>query len=215
MAMGVRGAIASAVGLVLLVVTASSAAADGMLTGDIPGRDVPGGLALVEWSGGSIDELEVAAEQAECRLRSIWVTAGGEFLGYVVGAPEFANAEWTGTVGTEVGAGPLLIVCFTPGLDTCTSSGLVLDYADISGASTPREALDKGVRALSEFPDGAPPDGSFVEVSVSEATSESAPTAVFELVAYDGVVVGRYTVVDYGRGWLLSGTYACSFSGAA
>jgi hypothetical protein len=204
------------VGLVLLVVTASSAVADGMLTGDIPGRDVPGGLALVEWSGGSIDELEVAAEEAECRLRSIWVTAGGEFLGYVVGAPEFANAEWTGTVGTEVGAGPLLIACFTPGLDSCMASGSVLDYAaEASGTATPREALDKGVQALSEFPDGAPPEGTFVEVSVSDATADFDATAVFELVAHDGTVVGRYTVVDYGRGWLLSGTYACYFAGVA
>ena len=212
MGMGVRGAIASAVGLVLLVVTASSAVADGMLTGDIPGNDVPGGVALVGWSGGPVDELVAAAEDVACRVRSVWVTTDGRFVGHVVGAPDFVNGEWSSVVGAEIEARPLLIVCGTPGLDSCMASGSVLDYvAGASGALTPREALDEGVRVLSEFPDGAPPEGVFVEVSVSDATADFYATAVFELVASDGAVVGRFTVEDYGDGWLLSSTHVCFF----
>jgi hypothetical protein len=215
MAMGVRGAIASAVGLVLLVVTASSAVADGMLTGDIPGNDVPGGVALVGWSGGPVDELVAAAEDVACRVRSVWVTTDGRFVGHVVGAPDFVNGEWSSVVGAEIEARPLLIVCGTPGLDSCMASGSVLDYAaEASGTVTPREALDEGVRALSEFPDAVPPEGTFVEVSVSDATADSDATAVFELISHDGAVVGRFTVVNYGRGWLLSGTYVCYFPAA-
>jgi len=206
-----RGLIALVLAVAALVLVVQSVSAEGTLTGNIPGNDRPGGVAVVQWSGGSVDELAAAAEGQECRLRSAWITAAGKFVGYVAGAPEFVNADWTSEVGLVVEARPMLIVCFTPGLDSCTASGLIIDYAEFTGAATPREALDLGVRNLSEFPDGAPPEGAFVEVSVSEATPESSATAVFELVAYDGVVIGRYTVVNYGMGWLLSGNVVCYF----
>lgn len=49
-----------------------------------------GGVAIVTWSGGSIDELTAAAPAAI----SFWVTAEGRFVGYVRGAPAFVNAEF-------------------------------------------------------------------------------------------------------------------------
>ena len=208
-----RGLLALSAVFVLTMFAAQPASAQGTLTGDVPGSESAGGVALVQWSGGSVDDLQAAASQSGCSLRSVWLTVDGTFLGYVVGAPEFANEEWFTVVGAEVGPKPLLIVCATPGLDSCTASGSVIDYvAGAPGAETPREALDEGIQALSEFPDGAPPEGTFVEVPVSDATAESDATAVFELVAYDGAVIGRYTVVDFGLGWLLSGVHVCSYS---
>jgi hypothetical protein len=211
-----KAMLALAAALGLLIAGASTASADGTLTGDIPGHDVPGGVAIVQWTGGPIEELQAAADLAECRLRSAWITSEGAFVGYVVGAPEFVNDEWTATVGATVDARTLLIVCYTPGLDdSCTASSSVLDYGDITGTDTPREALDRGLQSFSEFPDAAPPPETFVQVSISDATPEAPPTALFELIAYDGVVVGRFSVVDYGGGWLLSSTTTCYFAGAS
>lgn len=207
-----RGLIALVIALASLALAAQALAAEATLTGDIPGNDRPGGVALVQWSGGSIDELVVAAEGRECRLRSAWITAAGEFVGYVVGAPDFANAAWASEVGPVVEARTLLVVCSTPGLDSCPSvHAPIFDYAVEAVPVTPREALDEAVLALSQFPDTTPPDGTFVQVSASDATPESAATVVYELVSHDGIVVGRATVIEGGGGWLFSGSEMCSF----
>ena len=202
--------------LMMLLSSVGAVSADGTLTGDIPGNDVPGGFALVGWDGGTVDQLVTAAAQADCRLRTASATVEGRLVTYIVGAPEFVNAEWATTLGTVTLPRPRLIQCYTPDLDSCPASGSILDYTtEAVGVADPWEALAIGVGVLSQYPDGAPPEGEFVEASVTPGSAQSDPTVVFELVSPDGVVVGRYTVVDYGTGWLLSGTHVCSFPGAS
>jgi len=209
MAMGVRGAIASAVGLVLLTVTASSAAADGMLSGDVPSsKQHGGGVALVWWSGGSVEELEVVADQRECTLRAAWLAAGGRFVGYIVGAPEFANAEWSTLVGFDIEARALLLVCASAGLGSCPSDTTISEYGEGAvGTETTREALEEGLEAYVPLPHGV-----WTEVPDPNATLDSPPSVVWELVVPDGAVVARFWVQDYGSGWLPVKVWACYFT---
>src|SRR5690606_23332089 len=76
------------------------------ITGDLPSG---GGVALVHWSGGTIEILAAAASARGCDLASVWVTLDGRFLGYILGAPDFVNAEWSSTVGAGIAAQPLLV----------------------------------------------------------------------------------------------------------
>lgn len=178
--------------LILSIFAAQSVSAQGTLTGDIP---PDGGVVPVEWSGGSIDALRAAAEDAGCDLSAVLLDVGGTSLTYVVGAPGFVNAEWSTQVGPEIEATPLFIVCDTPGLE---SESCVRAFTDVNGRiygapgfETSREALQgriQGSRAL--------PEGTFVQTDVSDEA------VVWELIAHHGgAVVGRFNTVRDDFGW--------------
>jgi hypothetical protein len=210
MAMGVRGAIASAVGLVLLVVTASSAGADGMLTGDIPTTASGGGVALVHWTGGSIDDLQDAAAEKGCSLRSVWLTVGGKLVGYFVGAPPFVNVDWLTLVGApEVDDGPLLIRCTTPVLGSCMESMTTFDHpVGTVGFATAEEAVRVGVATL---PD--PPKGRLVTIGGLEVDGSSGlEKEEWALLTAEGFSVGRFVAMRQDLGWLLSTARVCVFT---
>jgi hypothetical protein len=61
------------------------------LTGSLPSG---GGFSLAVWSGGPIDRMPPVTAQRGCTLRAVWVTSGGDFVGYVYGAPNIVNAGW-------------------------------------------------------------------------------------------------------------------------
>ncbi|MFA7297042.1 MAG: hypothetical protein WC211_07655 [Dehalococcoidia bacterium] len=61
------------------------------LTGSLPSG---GGFSLAVWSGGPIDRMPPVTAQRGCTLRAVWVTSGGDFVGYVYGAPNIVNAAW-------------------------------------------------------------------------------------------------------------------------
>ena len=100
------------------IITGQSAEAAGTITGKLPPN---GGLALVSWSGASTTEIVEAAAAEDCYVSSTWAFIGGFPIGYVVGAPDFANASFLGVYPSgQVPAGPLLLVCrptvvFSPG----------------------------------------------------------------------------------------------------
>lgn len=79
------------------------------LTGDVPTN---GGVALVTYSGGSVQGVATAAATEGCSLVSVWSTSGGEMIGHIVGAPDFVNTEFAGLYPSDIPpATPLLIVC--------------------------------------------------------------------------------------------------------
>lgn len=54
-----------------------------------------GGGALVVWGGGPATSLVDRARAHGCEVISLWVTdSGGSFISNIVGAPDFANAQW-------------------------------------------------------------------------------------------------------------------------
>ena len=61
------------------------------LTGSLPSG---GGFSLAVWSGGPIDRMPPVTAQRGCTLRAVWVTSGGDFVGYVYGAPNIVNVAW-------------------------------------------------------------------------------------------------------------------------
>lgn len=74
--------------VILLAGSQRASAQEPQLTGNVPSS----GVALVSWSGGSVDELLTVAGTAGCFVRSLWVSNAGMLTGYLVGAPTFANA---------------------------------------------------------------------------------------------------------------------------
>jgi plastocyanin len=92
----------------------------GQLSGSVP---VAGGLALVVWSGGSLEQLRAAASGRGCVLESVWsVVSGRGLVGFVVGAPPQVNAAFLEAYpGAEfAGRVPLVLVC---GARTASSQG--------------------------------------------------------------------------------------------
>lgn len=94
-------------------VTASgraSAQTPGAIQGNVPAG---GGFGLVVWGGGGTDSLRTAATARGCTLASAFVTSGGDFVGFVFGAPEFVNRPFVGLfAGGNITAGtPMIIVC--------------------------------------------------------------------------------------------------------
>ncbi len=67
------------------------------------------GVSLTIWGGGSYELLAAALPQGG----SVWVTTGGRFTGYIVGAPAFVNHAFTTLfpLGVDVGQ-PVLVVSF-------------------------------------------------------------------------------------------------------
>ena len=73
--------------------TAAPAAAD--VTQEWPvclRGEIGEGFSLVVYEGGSVDDLDACAERLG--VGSIYVLAGGEWVSYILGAPEFVNATF-------------------------------------------------------------------------------------------------------------------------
>lgn len=65
------------------------------------------GVELTTWDGGSVDTIAVD----HLNVRSVWVSVGGRLVGYVVGAPLFANGEFlTLHPSGELAAGTAVLV---------------------------------------------------------------------------------------------------------
>lgn len=103
------------VALILAALTVSqqsiaSAQAAGEISGNVPQN---GGFAIVVWGGGTPDTLVTAATDLGCAPASVWVTAEGQFIPYIVGAPEFVNEAFVGRYpgGEMPGGTPVIIVC--------------------------------------------------------------------------------------------------------
>jgi D-alanyl-D-alanine carboxypeptidase len=62
------------------------------LTGSVPTN---GGFGLAQWGGGRAEGIINTALDRGCPLVSIWATFAGELVGYIVGAPDFVNADWS------------------------------------------------------------------------------------------------------------------------
>ncbi|MEX2373058.1 MAG: transglycosylase SLT domain-containing protein [Dehalococcoidia bacterium] len=107
-----RALLSSILALVAVFATSSSSHAQepGTLTGDIHSS---GGVSLVVWSGGSVEQVGQAAMREGCDAVSTWMTASGDLIGYVFGAPSFANAAFLDHSGEgELASGtPLVLVC--------------------------------------------------------------------------------------------------------
>lgn len=191
-----RVLLALAAVLVLTTLAAQPASAEGTLTGHVP---FVGGIGLVEWSGGPIDALRETAEADDCRLSAVLLPLGDRTVHYVVGAPAFVNAEWSTQVGPEIEATPLYIVC-AHGLESCSElTGLIFDSAlPGPGIETSWEALEQVLGGHILL------DGTFVDAGASD------PRAVWELIADDGALVGRFTLVREDFGWRLNSAVWCT-----
>jgi hypothetical protein len=88
----------------------ASAQAAGEISGNLPQN---GGFAIVVWGGGTPDALVQAATAGGCPPASVWITAQGQFVPYIVGAPAFVNAPFVEryTDGSMPGGTPVIIVC--------------------------------------------------------------------------------------------------------
>jgi len=76
----------------------------GELTGERPAR---GGVALMMWTGGSLELLRDAASG----MTSVWVTSDGAFVGYHPGNPDFVNARFRELFpGGQVPAQPMVVI---------------------------------------------------------------------------------------------------------
>ena len=82
----------------------------GTITGSVPGT---GGLALVVWGGGTLEQLNAAAGPYGCGVTSSWATqTGGGLVGYITGAPPQVNGLWRAQYGEALPAGaPVILVC--------------------------------------------------------------------------------------------------------
>lgn len=107
---GVTAAIALTLSILIAGQTTASAQAAGEISGNLPQG---GGFAIVVWGGGTPSALVQAATAKGCPPASIWVTAQGQFVPYIVGAPDFVNASFVGRYegGSMPGGTPVIIVC--------------------------------------------------------------------------------------------------------
>jgi hypothetical protein len=90
-------------------VNGQSPASTGEIAGALPAA---GGLALVVWGGGSVDQLAAAATVRGCDLRAVWVTDQGEFVGHVRGAPAVVNEQFAARFPEgSLGSTAVVVVC--------------------------------------------------------------------------------------------------------
>jgi len=91
----------------------ASAQAAGEISGNVPQN---GGFAIVVWGGGTPGALVQAATDRGCPPASVWITSEGQFVPYVVGAPDFVNASFVDRYpgGEMPGGTPVIIVCNAP-----------------------------------------------------------------------------------------------------
>jgi glucose/arabinose dehydrogenase len=98
---------ALALSLVLLVPDAASADGDEVVAAGFIGQLPASGIALAVWDGGSVGEVATTNPD----VGSVWVSLSGGLVGYLVGAPNFANAGFLSLYPAGiVPAGTLMVV---------------------------------------------------------------------------------------------------------
>ena len=81
----------------------------GQISGSLP---TGGGVALVQWSGGTPTQLFAAADSRGCTATAAWLSSGGSLIGYLRGAPTFVNESFVSRFpGGVLPSTPLLLVC--------------------------------------------------------------------------------------------------------
>jgi len=85
----------------------------------------PVGLNLVLWGGGTMNALATATEAQGCRITAIYANrpGGGSLVSYLVGVPDFVNAEWQSVfAGGRIPAGTaLMLICGATGTQAVVS----------------------------------------------------------------------------------------------
>ncbi|MBT5775195.1 MAG: glucose sorbosone dehydrogenase [Dehalococcoidia bacterium] len=100
-----------ALSLVLLVPDGASADGDEVVAAGFVGQLPASGVALALWDGGSVDEIATTDPD----VTSVWVSVSGSLIGYLVGAPAFANAGFLGLYpGGAVPANTSMVVVIEP-----------------------------------------------------------------------------------------------------
>jgi hypothetical protein len=81
----------------------------GTITGNLP---TGGGVALVQWSGGTPTQLFAVADGRGCTATAGWLSLSGSLVGYLRGAPIFVNESFVAHFpGGTLPSTPLLLVC--------------------------------------------------------------------------------------------------------
>ena len=81
----------------------------GAISGRLPAN---GGVALVQWSGGTPTQLFAVADSRGCTGTSAWLSLSGSLFGYLRGAPTFVNESFVARFpGGALPSTPLLLVC--------------------------------------------------------------------------------------------------------
>ncbi|TAJ21391.1 MAG: D-alanyl-D-alanine carboxypeptidase [Dehalococcoidia bacterium] len=79
----------------------------------------PNGVNLALWGGGTMNALNTATEAQGCRITAIYANrpGGGGLVPYLIGVPDFVNAEWQSTfAGGRIPAGTaLMLLCASTG----------------------------------------------------------------------------------------------------
>jgi glucose/arabinose dehydrogenase len=100
------------VALTLLAAPTAHAAGPGEIEGTLPPG---GGIAGVTWGGGSVAELDAAARDGGCGLRSVWVFIEGKPVGQIIGAPDFVNVAFLAAFpGGEIPAQTIMLLVCEP-----------------------------------------------------------------------------------------------------
>lgn len=85
----------------------------------------PTGLNLALWGGGTMNALATATEAQGCRITAIYANrpGGGSLVPYLVGVPDFVNAEWQSVfAGGRIPAGTaLMLICGATGTQAMVS----------------------------------------------------------------------------------------------
>ena len=99
----------------------------------------PNGLNLALWGGGTMNALNTATEAQGCRITAIYANRpGGGLTSYLVGVPDFVNAEWQTLFSARIPAGTaLMLICAAGGQTTITVPATV--QAASASASAPRK----------------------------------------------------------------------------
>ncbi len=81
----------------------------GQISGSLPAG---GGVALVQWSGGTPTQLFAVADSRGCTAMAAWLSSTGSLIGYLRGAPTFVNESFVSRFpGGVLPSTPLLLVC--------------------------------------------------------------------------------------------------------
>lgn len=116
--------------------TAGTAACVGSASPVRPGLNTslsPSGINLALWGGGTMNALNTATEAQGCRITAIYANRpGGGLVPYLVGVPDFVNAEWQALFSARIPAGTALML-------NCAATGgqtTVIVPATVQAAST-------------------------------------------------------------------------------
>lgn len=128
-----RRTIGLGLGLVLLLaLSTSEVAADGRFSPDAPLE----GIGFVLWSGGTTDDMVMAAPHAA----SFWGVVDGRFVGYTAGAPPIVNATFKHQFPNGVPEMTPVVVSIDP--------ARVPGYVDSRGCTTPPLAIQRVLLVL-------------------------------------------------------------------